>query len=978
MSWLDKVKETLGNRQKPQKGLLDLLEIAPGDPSFASHEDIRAMLRELLSRDGAANWAWYSPKLESSKLESFKSFHPLRSANREAQARYAACMVSWLIELDRTAGAFRRASPDPINVHIREGWTDIWAPRRFLAEALNNLLRRKPPLSPETLRNLLHWCGEVQAYGFLSGRHFPLSALVSALEAHAEPGDLAEDLKVPLERLGAVLRAQAADNQLRKFSDRIDILLGSSSELPLIGGEVWANSAIEDLAALPASERAAWAGFLHHCKSASGGTPAAKWLKEAENHLAKLDEGQACRFLSSWLSLTDRKRAQSALSIREWIVRCAEEAFGKRRYEFLQLLPRERRSWKELEVLDKAIQNADEPWVYLRDFHSQPEVRQLFGDAAPTFQLPASPPVFAPVEDLLIIKPHMDLLTGLAWSGALLKDVTVTRALGVMAVSMYRKVPGIGPRAVRVGNACVVALGMIGDSDALGQLALLKVKVKFGGAQAAIDKAMTKLANQLGISREDLEEMSVPAYGMTGVGRLEQAIGDHTAELSVIDSRTTALGWIRSDGKVQKSLPAAVKQEFAEDVKELMAAKKDIEKMLPAVAERLDALYLRRKSWPLELWRERYLDHPLTGSLARRLIWNFTCDGTTTPGLWLKDSLVDRLGHPLALDEKETTVTLWHPLHQESTVVLGWRGFLEEWEIVQPFKQAHREIYLLTPPEETTRTYSNRFAAHLLKQHQFNALCAARGWKNKLRLMVDDEYPPATRRLPQWGLRAEFWIEGAGSEYGTDTLESGAYRYVTTDQLRFYQENDPQVSAHAGGGGYGPGYHQRQEVEPIPLADVDPLVFSEIMRDVDLFTGVASVGNDPNWLDGGHTAQQRQYWSDVSFGELGASAQTRKALLERLIPKLKIAAACSFEDRFLIVQGKRHAYKIHLGSGNILIQPQDKYLCIVPAQSQVAKDGGKLFLPFEGDRTLSVIISKAFLLAADDKIKDATILRQLI
>ena len=34
-------------------------------------------------------------------------------------------------------------------------------------------------------------------------------------------------------------------------------------------------------------------------------------------------------------------------------------------------------------------------------------------------------------------------------------------------------------------------------------------------------------------------------------------------------------------------------------------------------------------------------------------------------------------------------------------------------------------------------------------------------------------------------------------------------------------------------------------------------------------------------------------------------------------------------------------------------------------------------LPFEGDRMLAVILSKAFLLAADKKIKDETIRRQL-
>lgn len=576
---------------------------------------------------------------------------------------------------------------------------------------------------------------------------------------------------------------------------------------------------------------------------------------------------------------------------------------------------------------------------------------------------------------LAIAEVHQDILRGLAWICGLLPASETARLLSGLALTTYKKVPQFGARSVRVGNACIGALGMMGTSDALGQLALLKVRLKFGGAQAAIDKALEKLADQIGMPREELEEMSVPAYGMTEVGVLMQQIGDCTAVLTAVSSRSTEVEWKRLDGKTQKSPPAALKAEFAEEVKDFLAAKKDIEKMLPAQSERLDNLYLQRKSWPLAVWRERYCDHPLMGVLTRRLIWNFTGPGGTTPGIWLKDSLVDRLGQRLELAD-DTTVALWHPLNQSVDVVLGWRGFLEEWEIVQPFKQAHREVYLLTPAEEQTQIYSNRFAAHLLRQHQFNALCAARGWKNKLRLMVDDTYPPATRWLPQWNLRAEYWIEGAGSEYGTDTFESGAYRYVATDQVRFYRQDAAGMTAHAGGGGYSASWGQAA-AEPLALAEIDPLVFSEVMRDVDLFVGVASVGNDPAWLDGGRGEQQRDYWHGYGFGELNASAMTRRIILERLVPRLKIAAQCSFLDRFLVVQGKKHAYKIHLGSGNILISPQDKYLCIVPAQAQVDKAGEKVFLPFEGDRVLSVILSKAFLLAADDKITDATILRQL-
>jgi hypothetical protein len=143
-----------------------------------------------------------------------------------------------------------------------------------------------------------------------------------------------------------------------------------------------------------------------------------------------------------------------------------------------------------------------------------------------------------------------------------------------------------------------------------------------------------------------------------------------------------------------------------------------------------------------------------------------------------------------------------------------------------------------------------------------------------------------------------------------------------------------------------------------------------------LFVGVASVGNDPTWQDGGPGGRYRDYWQSYSFGELSGTATTRKQVLERLVPRMKIAPRCSFSDRFLVVRGDIRTYKIHLGSGNILMEPNDQYLCIVPnAKARATQDD--LYLPFDGDGTLSIIISKALLLAEDKKIKDPTITRQI-
>ena len=101
-------------------------------------------------------------------------------------------------------------------------------------------------------------------------------------------------------------------------------------------------------------------------------------------------------------------------------------------------------------------------------------------------------------------------------------------------------------------------------------------------------------------------------------------------------------------------------------------------------------------------------------------------------------------------------------------------------------------------------------------------------------------------------------------------------------------------------------------------------------------------------------------------------------MLERLIPRLKIAPRCSFSDKFLIVKGDLRTYKIHLGSGNILMEPNDQYLCIVAKRGGGdASAAGPVFLPFEGDATLSIVLSKALMLADDTTITDPTIISQI-
>jgi uncharacterized protein DUF4132 len=550
------------------------------------------------------------------------------------------------------------------------------------------------------------------------------------------------------------------------------------------------------------------------------------------------------------------------------------------------------------------------------------------------------------------------LLKGLVWSSMLLADPALVPALADAAAACFKKLPGAGPRSIAVGNACIQALGAIDDRSALVRLQWLRHRLVYIPALRLVDAQLEQAAQRAGLARDELEELLTPTFGLVE-GRRREVFGEYVAELALSASGGVELAWARDDGTALRTEPAGARRTDPDGLKALKATVGEIRKVLPAQRGRLEALLLAERSWPLADWRERYLDHGLLAPLARRLIWWFGPPGQARAGIWWQDRIVGLDDQPLDGLPDATPVQLWHPLGVTPASVLAWRRWLEAHQVSQPFKQAHREIYLLTEAELRTGSYSNRFAAHILRQHQMHALAQQRGWRAPLALVYDGAWDSIlTLALPHWQIEAEFSVSCTFDDPDPRTgyNDNGVCLYVATDQVRFTPLNSAVV---------------------LPLMEVPALVFSEVMRDVDLFVGVASVGNDPTWYDAG-PVRHRDYWRRYAFGSLGESAQTRREVLARLLPRLRIGPRCTLDDRFLVVRGDLRTYRIHLGSGNILMEPNSQYLCIVPSPRSTDRvDAGPLFLPFEGDHLLAVILSKALLLADDRKIKDLTIRRQI-
>ena len=300
--------------------------------------------------------------------------------------------------------------------------------------------------------------------------------------------------------------------------------------------------------------------------------------------------------------------------------------------------------------------------------------------------------------NVTLTEDSSDVIKGLVWASTLIEGdcKEMARSLGALALSAYRKVPGIGPRAPKVGNACVNALGTMPGTVPVGQLGLIKMRVKYKPAQKGITKSMAAAAERAGIGPDELEEMGVPTYGLSEVGLGRDSIGEFEAVIQVEDARSVTLGWRKADGqggwKSQKTVPQAVKTEHPDAIKELRATLKDIRALLSAQRERIDGLFLLQRSWSIGAWRERYLDHPLVGVLARRLIWRFKREGEEpVAGAFLEGEVVGPDDRPLK-PEPGMMVDLWHPIHETTESVTAWRDWFRRHAITQPFKQAYREV----------------------------------------------------------------------------------------------------------------------------------------------------------------------------------------------------------------------------------------------------------------------------------------------
>ena len=364
-------------------------------------------------------------------------------------------------------------------------------------------------------------------------------------------------------------------------------------------------------------------------------------------------------------------------------------------------------------------------------------------------------------------------------------------------------------------------------------------------------------------------------------------------------------------GKELKSLPTKLKKDkYIEDIKEVHKNLKEqyrrSRKMLEEAMEDATEFY----GYEIENLMTNPIIAPILKSLVFKMDKNLgyyvdkKLKSVNKKSVAVKDDSLLKIAHCFDLFESGD----WASYQKD----------IFDRELKQPFKQVFRELYVKTV-DEKGRDKSLRYAGHQVQPAKTVALLKTRRW------IIDG----------QEGLEKVYYKKNIIAKIFAlaDWFSPADIEAPTLEEVQFFD---------------------RKTFKPILIDDVPDLIFTEVMRDLDLVVSVAHIG-------------------DVDPEASHSTIEMRKAIIEFNCKLFKLKNV-TFTENHALIKGERAEYSIHLGSG-LIHQKAGSAINVLPVHSQ---HRGRVFLPFiDDDPKTAEIMAKVLLFAQDDKIKDVFILEQI-
>ncbi len=445
----------------------------------------------------------------------------------------------------------------------------------------------------------------------------------------------------------------------------------------------------------------------------------------------------------------------------------------------------------------------------------------------------------------------------------------------------------------------------------------LKESKKFGAQRRASEKrcceiALMNLAANAGFDNVDrmiwkLESMMADEY--KDVFELKTVDEDNDIRICLEtddDGRSSIV--VYKNGKKLKSVPARLKND--EHVIRVKEAHDILKKQYQRIRSMLERAMEERTEFGCEEIASMS-NNVTAGPMLRKLVLisngfaGFYNDGYLVMGD-KKEKCIGgvRLAHALDLYRDDTL--------QE------FQQYIFENRIVQPFKQVFRELYLKLD-DDMERQYTKRYSGYQIQAKQAAGALKSRGWNVSYESGLEKVF---YRQDVVVDLMADAdWFSPAD-------IEAPSIDYV--------------------------GFSHRRTDDKLLIKDIDDVLFSETMRDVDMAVSVAFVGG-------------------VDPVTSMSSIELRRSIVECTCRLMKLINV-HIEGNFAHISGNYNDYSVHLGSGEVH-QKAGSAIHMIPVWSG---QRGKVYLPFlDEDPVTAQIVSKVVMLADDTSIKDPSILSQI-
>lgn len=275
---------------------------------------------------------------------------------------------------------------------------------------------------------------------------------------------------------------------------------------------------------------------------------------------------------------------------------------------------------------------------------------------------------------------------------------------------LIRAWPGESLQARAVSGLDILA--RIGTDLALMHLNGVAQKVKFKGLQEKAREKMDEVAQNRGLTADELADRLVPDLELDPDGSRTLDFGSRQFRINFDEALKPVV--VDASGKTLSDLPKANKSDDVTKAKEAETIWKTLKKDVKAIAQnqiiRLELAMCAQRRWEGDSFRALFLEHPLLIHLVRRLIWGvYTEDGARYGAFRVAEdsSFADVQDNAFTLPN-EAYVGIVHPLELSDSEKASFGQILGDYNIVQPFPQIGRDTYAPTSKEIETSIIERR------------------------------------------------------------------------------------------------------------------------------------------------------------------------------------------------------------------------------------------------------------------------------